>query len=117
MPFKQIKGVFAGDMLAAHKSGCEFVRSTVMVAVQEPRDIAITTHGGYLLDQNLYQAIKGVTAASRVNRQGDRLSGIIRAQTLAPCGFIWRRCMARTRIDLLPEEPQTVTYVRQPEVR
>ncbi len=67
---KQITGIFAGDLLAAHKAGCEFVRETAMVAVPEPYDIAITTNGGYPLDQNLYQAIKGVSAASRITRRG-----------------------------------------------
>jgi nickel-dependent lactate racemase len=67
---RQITGVFAGGMLAAHAAGCAFVKENAMVPVAAPFDIVITTNGGYPLDQNLYQAIKGVSAANRILRDG-----------------------------------------------
>lgn len=67
---RQITGVFAGEMLAAHALGCEFVRENAMVAVDEPYDIVITTNSGYPLDQNLYQSVKGMSAASQIVKQG-----------------------------------------------
>ncbi len=67
---RQITGVFAGDMLAAHAAGCAFVRESAMTPVDEPYDIVITTNSGYPLDQNLYQAVKGMSAASQIVRQG-----------------------------------------------
>ncbi len=67
---RQISGVFAGHVIEAHQSGTDFVRQTAMVAVDEPFDIVITTNSGYPLDQNVYQAIKGVSAASRIVRKG-----------------------------------------------
>ena len=67
---RQITGVFAGDMLQAHAAGCEFVRASAMAAVDEPYDVVITTNSGYPLDQNLYQAVKGMSAAARVVRDG-----------------------------------------------
>jgi lactate racemase len=67
---RQITGVFAGDMLAAHKEACTFVREHAMVPVQAPYDIAITTNSGYPLDQNLYQCVKGMSAAARIVRPG-----------------------------------------------
>ncbi len=67
---KEITGVFAGDMLAAHAAGCEFVRASSMVEVAEPYDIVITTNSGYPLDQNLYQAVKGMSAAAQIVRDG-----------------------------------------------
>ncbi len=66
----EITGVFAGDMLASHAAGCEFVRRTAMVPVETPYDIVVTTNSGYPLDQNLYQSVKGMSAASRVVRAG-----------------------------------------------
>lgn len=33
---KQITGVFAGDLIEAHRQGCEFVRQSAMVPVKEP---------------------------------------------------------------------------------
>ncbi|MCC7361910.1 MAG: nickel-dependent lactate racemase [Anaerolineales bacterium] len=67
---KQITGVFAGDLLAAHTAGCDFLRQSVMVTVDAPFDIVLTTNSGYPLDQNLYQAVKGMSAAGRIVRPG-----------------------------------------------
>lgn len=67
---RQITAVFAGEMLAAHAAGCAFVKEQAMVAVDAPYDIVVTTNSGYPLDQNLYQAVKGMSAASQIVRQG-----------------------------------------------
>lgn len=67
---REITGIFAGDMLAAHSQGCDFVQESAMVGVDEPYDIVITTNSGYPLDQNLYQSVKGLSAASQIVRQG-----------------------------------------------
>jgi len=67
---RQITGVFAGDMLTAHAAGCKFVKEHAMVPVDAPFDIVITSNSGYPLDQNLYQSIKGVSAAAQVARDG-----------------------------------------------
>jgi len=67
---RQITGVFAGDMLAAHAQGCAFVKKQAMVGVRAPYDIVLTTNSGYPLDQNLYQSVKGMSAASQIVRQG-----------------------------------------------
>jgi nickel-dependent lactate racemase len=69
-PLNEITAVFAGDMLAAHAQGCEYVRQNAMVAVDGPYDIVITTNSGYPLDQNLYQSVKGMSAASQIVRKG-----------------------------------------------
>lgn len=67
---KAITGVFAGDLDQAHASGVEFVRRTAMAPVAEPFDIVVGTNSGYPLDLNLYQAVKGMSAASQIVRQG-----------------------------------------------
>jgi nickel-dependent lactate racemase len=66
---KEITGVFAGDLETAHAAGCEYVRQTAMVAVPEPFDIVITSNSGYPLDLNLYQAVKGMSAAAQVVKE------------------------------------------------
>ena len=66
----EITGVFAGDVAAAHRRGCAFVRSSAMVAVDQPFDVVVTTNSGYPLDQNLYQTVKGMQAAKGVVRAG-----------------------------------------------
>ena len=67
---KQITGVFAGALAAAHDAGIEFVRQSSMVAVEQPFDIVITTNSGWPLDMNLYQAVKGMSAAEQIVRPG-----------------------------------------------
>ncbi len=67
---KQITGVVAGDVVSAHREGCKFVKETAMYAVDEPFDIVITTNSGYPLDQNLYQTVKGMSAAAQIVKQG-----------------------------------------------
>ncbi len=67
---KEITGVFAGDLIAAHDAGCRFVRDHSMVAVTTPYDLVIACNSGYPLDQNLYQSVKGMSAASQIVRQG-----------------------------------------------
>src|SRR5437660_3155451 len=63
---KQITGVFAGDLIVAHKAGCDFVRKSAMQKVKSPFEIVVTTNSGYPLDLNLYQGVKGMSAAARI---------------------------------------------------
>ena len=70
---RQITGVFAGDLLAAHKVGCEFVRRSAMQQFDAPFDMVVTTNSGYPLDQNLYQGVKGMSAGARVLKPGGTL--------------------------------------------
>jgi lactate racemase len=67
---RQIAGVFAGSLRAAHARGCEFVKRNAMAAVPGTFDLVITSNSGYPLDLNLYQAVKGMSAASQIVRQG-----------------------------------------------
>ena len=52
----------AGDSEEAHAVGCSFLSRNCCVS-SVPADIVIATNGGYPLDQNVYQAVKGMTAA------------------------------------------------------
>ena len=59
----------AGDCEAAHAEGRKFLASKCQVDAI-PADIAISTNGGYPLDQNIYQSVKGMTAAEATVRPG-----------------------------------------------
>ena len=67
---KQITGVFGGDFEQAHAQGCAFAKEKAMIPVPEPFDIVITSNSGYPLDLNLYQSVKGMSAASQVVKEG-----------------------------------------------
>jgi nickel-dependent lactate racemase len=66
---KEIIYAAAGDCDLAHRAGREFLLGKCRVAPAEA-DIVITTNGGYPLDQNIYQAVKGMTAAEATVRKG-----------------------------------------------
>jgi nickel-dependent lactate racemase len=63
---REIIGVFAGDLSKAYDQGIAFVKQTVMQEVEKPFDIVVTSNSGYPLDMNLYQSIKGLSAASQI---------------------------------------------------
>jgi lactate racemase len=63
---RQITRFFCGDVMEAHRAGCAFAKRTAMVACAEPFPIVVTTNAGYPLDQNLYQAVKGMSAAAQI---------------------------------------------------
>lgn len=67
---REITGVFSGHLISAHREGCDFVRQTAMQKVTAPYEVVVTTNSGYPLDQNLYQAVKGMSAAARIVRKG-----------------------------------------------
>ncbi len=67
---KEISGVFSGNMDSAHQKGVEFARKSAMRAVPHLFDLVITTNSGYPLDLNLYQTVKGMSAASQIVKKG-----------------------------------------------
>ena len=67
---KEITNVFAGELYAAHDAGCQYVKDHVMVQCPERFDVVITSNSGYPLDQNLYQAVKGMSAAQKIVKEG-----------------------------------------------
>lgn len=66
---KKIISAFAGDSELAHVKGCKFVMELASVKAVKA-DIAISSNGGYPLDQNLYQSVKGMTAAEATCKDG-----------------------------------------------
>jgi nickel-dependent lactate racemase len=66
----RVTAVFAGDLLASHAAGCAFARETAMAPVAAPYDVVLSTNSGYPLDQNLYQTVKGMSAAAQIVRDG-----------------------------------------------
>jgi nickel-dependent lactate racemase len=69
---KEIIASFAGDLEQAHATGTEFLSSFARVK-RIDCDITVVTNGGYPLDQNIYQAVKGMTSAEATNKE----SGVI----------------------------------------
>ncbi|MFM9116927.1 MAG: nickel-dependent lactate racemase [Planctomycetota bacterium] len=60
----------AGDMVAAFEEGVAFVRQVVRDTVEQPVEIVVTSCAGYPLDTTFYQAVKGLTGALPIVKQG-----------------------------------------------
>ncbi len=67
---KNVVAAYAGNPIDAHEAGCQRLMSFCRVRPKRKGDIIITSNGGYPLDQNIYQAVKGMTAAEAAANEG-----------------------------------------------
>jgi nickel-dependent lactate racemase len=67
---RRITWVGAGDMIRAWEEGVRFVEAVVKAPVAEPVDVVVTSCAGYPLDTTWYQAVKGLTGALPIVKQG-----------------------------------------------
>ncbi|MDR0361936.1 MAG: nickel-dependent lactate racemase [Planctomycetota bacterium] len=121
---KRIVAAFAGDMDDAHRAGCDFLRRHCEVDAA-PADIVVTSNGGYPLDQNIYQAVKGMTGAEASCRPGGVI--VIAAECSDGHGgddfhnafsvhptpeAVMREIMSRGRNETEPDQWQTQIFCR-----
>lgn len=66
---KRVIAAVSGDVEEAHVKGCALCNELTSVK-GVVSDIAVTSNGGYPLDQNVYQSVKGMTAAESCVREG-----------------------------------------------
>jgi nickel-dependent lactate racemase len=66
----QITSVFAGKYQEVYTAGCSFVKQTAMIPLKMPFDIVITSNAGYPSDLNVYQSVRGMSAAAQVVKPG-----------------------------------------------
>ena len=67
---KKVVAAFAGNYVKAHETGCAFLKGYCRVKPQKRGDVVITSNGGAPLDQNMYQSVKGLTAAESAAAPG-----------------------------------------------
>jgi nickel-dependent lactate racemase len=111
---REITALWAGHYLEAHAVGCQFVLEHATRPVEEPFDIVVTTNSGYPLDQNLYQAVKGMSAAARIVRPGGAIIAAAECSDGLPDHGNFKRLlqMRRTPQELLAmiEDPEFELY-------
>lgn len=88
-----ITGFYCGDPVEAHREGCRFARATAMVPQPHPFPIVVTTNAGYPLDQNLYQTVKGMSAAAQIVEPGGFILAAARCNDGFPAHGNFRRLM------------------------
>ena len=67
---KETVAAFSGDFEQAHLAGVSFLNELCRMQVDEEAGIVITGNGGFPLDQNIYQAVKGISTADIICRRG-----------------------------------------------
>jgi nickel-dependent lactate racemase len=67
---QRIVEAFGGELFAMHRAACAVAREVAMRSVPTRFDVVVTSNSGYPLDQNLYQAVKGMSAAAQVVKPG-----------------------------------------------
>lgn len=119
----EVIGAFAGDADEAHAAGCAFI-STLSGASAVPCDIAVTTNGGYPLDQNIYQAVKGMCAAEATLEEGGVIiqvagcadghggEGFYRSISESDPAEFERACIDRPKDETLPDQWTAQVFAR-----
>jgi lactate racemase len=90
---RQVTRFFCGDVVAAHQAGCAFAKETAMVRCERAYPIVVTTNAGYPLDQNLYQAVKGMHAAMQIVEQDGLVVAAARCNDGFPAHGNFRRLL------------------------
>jgi nickel-dependent lactate racemase len=67
---QRVIAAFAGELEPMHRAACAAARGYAMQSVDAPFDVVVTSNSGFPLDQNLYQAVKGMSAAAKVVKPG-----------------------------------------------
>ena len=114
----------AGAQQPAHEAGCRFMEGLCRVEAA-PADLVITTNGGYPLDQNIYQAVKSMSAAEvAVKKNGviivaarsaDGHGGEAFCRELAAdddMELLYRKIMERRREETQPDQWQVQIMAR-----
>lgn len=110
---KDIAAAFGGDILPMHAAATAAARRVAMREVEAPFDVVVTTNSGYPLDQNLYQSVKGMSAAFQVVRPGGVIVCAAECRDGFPDHGSYREVLAsepspRALLDAIAARPVTV---------
>ncbi|SNT45077.1 nickel-dependent lactate racemase [Actinacidiphila glaucinigra] len=91
---KDVVAAFGGELLPMHAAATAAAARMAMRPVQAPFDVVVTTNSGFPLDQNLYQAVKGMSAAYQVVRPGGTIVCAAECRDGFPDHGSYRRVLA-----------------------
>ena len=121
---KKTAAAFAGEFRQAHAAGVAFLRRYCETAPVFG-DVVVTTNGGAPLDQNLYQCVKGLTAAEATANPGaaiilcaemaDGIGGAQFYQDMKACASpaqLYAAFASRPQAQTVPDQWQTQILCR-----
>ena len=92
----EVVAALGGELSAMHAAACAIVRASAMQRVEAPYDVVVTSNSGYPLDQNLYQAVKGMSAAAEVVKPGGLVVCVAECRTASPTMGCTGNCFSAT---------------------
>jgi lactate racemase len=90
---REITGYYCGAVREAHERGCAFAKDTAMIACRDAYSIVVTSNSGAPLDQNLYQTVKGISAAAQIVADDGFILAAARCQDGFPAHGNFRRLL------------------------
>ena len=110
---QQVVGAFAGELFAMHAAARQAARELAMAPVPRLFDVVVTTNSGFPLDQNLYQAVKGISAAATVVKDGGAIVCAAECRDGFPNHGSYREVLESAEspealLDLIENRPRTV---------
>ena len=90
---QDITGVYAGNLETEHGIACSRVKQDSMIATKKLFDLVITSNSGYPLDQNLYQSIKGISAAAQITKPGGTIVSVAECSDGIPNGSSYHKLL------------------------
>jgi nickel-dependent lactate racemase len=97
---KEITGIYAGNVTAAHDAGCAAATEEATIPVPRRYPVVVTTNSGYPLDQNFYQTVKGISAAARIVEPSGVILAVSRCNNGLPEEGEFAHILADPRPDL-----------------
>ncbi|HTU39579.1 MAG TPA: nickel-dependent lactate racemase [Acidimicrobiales bacterium] len=91
---RRVTAVFAAPLPDGHDAACAYVQASAVRQVGSPFDLVVSTNGGYPLDRNLYQAVKGMAAADRIVRDAGVVIMAAACEDGVPDGGAFARLLA-----------------------
>ncbi len=112
---KEITAAFAGKLFDEHAAACRSARAHAMQAVDAPFDVVVTTNSGYPLDQNLYQSVKGMSAAAKIIKPGGTIICAAECRDGVPDHGAYGEILGSCRSPLEMLDKVTAPDYRQPD--
>ena len=106
----QIVDAFCGELRRAHQAGSSTVKKSAMQPVDDLFDVVVTSNSGYPLDMNLYQAVKGMSAAAQIVKPGGTIIIAAECSDGIPDHGLFRSMLTE---NLSPEELLKKIYSRE----
>jgi nickel-dependent lactate racemase len=91
---QRVVQAFGGELFSMHRAACVVATGIAMRPLPSRFDVVVTSNSGYPLDQNLYQSVKGMSAAAQIVKDGGLIVCVAECRDGFPDHGSYRRELA-----------------------